>query len=72
MWNPHNIQGFNNVPKDYKHITLGVTNFNYTRNRILWTTRKNPSILASTKRLTQLHSYHKKKVSALILLAQLL
>ena len=55
------IEGFNKVPKDYKRITRGVANFDYARNRILWATRKNPSILASPKTLAQIHSYHKKK-----------
>lgn len=43
------IESFNNIPKDYKRICNGVANFEYTRNRILWATRHNPSWLASPK-----------------------
>ena len=43
------MESFNNVPKDYKYISNGVSNFEYTRNRILWSTRRNPSILGVPK-----------------------
>ena len=43
------MESFNNIPKDYKHISNGVSNFDYTRNRILWATRRNPSILGVPK-----------------------
>ena len=55
------IEGFNRLPKDYKRSTRGIANFDYARNRILWATRKNPSILSTPKTLAQIHSYHKKK-----------
>lgn len=43
------MESFNNIPKDYKYISNGVSNFEYTRNRILWATRRNPSILGVPK-----------------------
>lgn len=33
------MESWNNIPKDYKRISNGVTDFEYTRNRILWATR---------------------------------
>ena len=43
------IKGFNRKPKDLKRNSRGVTNFLYTRNRILWATRENAPILAIPK-----------------------
>ena len=40
------LESFNNIPKDLKRVSNGVTDFEYTRNRILWATRENPPILA--------------------------
>lgn len=34
------MESFNRKPKDYKRVSRGFSNFDYTRNRILWTTRK--------------------------------
>lgn len=34
------MESFNRKPKDYKRVSRGFSSFNYTRNRILWTTRK--------------------------------
>ena len=45
------MESFNNVPKDYKHISNGVSNFEYNRNRILWATKRNLSILGVPKSL---------------------
>lgn len=36
------MESYNNYPKDYKRIANGVSNFDYTRNRILWATRHDP------------------------------
>jgi len=55
------MEGFNRKPKDYKRNSRGFSNFDYTRNRILWATRNNPPILAVPKRLNEIHIYHKKK-----------
>ena len=35
------MESWNNIPKDYKRSSNGVTDFDYTRNRILWATRTN-------------------------------
>jgi transposase len=35
------MESWNNIPKDYKRNSNGVTDFTYTRNRILWATRSN-------------------------------
>ena len=43
------MEGFNRKPKDYKRNSRGISNFYYTRNRILWATRLNPTILAIPK-----------------------
>ena len=43
------MEGFNVQPKSLKRQSHGVSNFLYTRNRILWGTRDNPSILAVPK-----------------------
>ena len=54
------MESFNNSPKDYKHISNGVSNFEYTRNRILWATRRNPSILGVPKALSKTNKNTKK------------
>jgi len=51
------MEGFNRKPKDYKRNSRGFSNFDYTRNRILWSTRKNPPILGVPKTHKQIHSY---------------
>lgn len=43
------MESYNNFPKDIKRNSNGVTNFEFTRNRILWATRKNPSMLGVPK-----------------------
>ena len=54
------MEGFNRKPKDLKRNSRGLSNFDYTRNRILWSTRKRPSILAAPKTSKQIHSYNGK------------
>ena len=51
------MDSFNRKPKDYKRNTRGSSNFDYTRNRILWSTRENPPILGIPKTHDQIHSY---------------
>ena len=51
------MESFNRKPKDYKRNARGFSNFDYTRNRILWSTRKNPSIRGIPKSRHQVHSY---------------
>ena len=50
------MEGFNVIPKSLKRISRGVSNFLYTRNRILWATRDNPSILADPIPKDQIHN----------------
>ena len=38
------MESFNRKPKDLKRESRGFSDFNYTRNRILWATRDNPSV----------------------------
>lgn len=54
------MESFNRKPKDLKRNSRGFSNFDYTRNRILWSTRINPPILAVPKPLSLVHSYHNK------------
>jgi len=54
-------ESFNRKPKDLKRNSRGFSNFDYTRNRILWSTRDNPSILGIPKSNEVIHSYHRKK-----------
>lgn len=51
------MEGFNRKPKDYKRNSRGFSNFDYTRNRILWSTRKNPTVRGVPKPYEQVHSY---------------
>ena len=62
------MESFNNFPKDYKRAANGVVNFDYTRNRILWATRHNPSMRAVPRSKSEIHTpgkprgaYNKKK-----------
>ena len=55
------MESFNRKPKDYKRNARGFSNFDYTRNRILWATRKKTPILAHPKSSAQIHSYEEKK-----------
>ena len=55
------MESFNRKPKDYKRNSRGFSNFDYTRNRILWATRKKTPILAHPKSSAQIHSYEGKK-----------
>ncbi|MCF0106714.1 MAG: ISL3 family transposase [Holdemanella sp.] len=55
------MESFNRKPKDYKRNARGSSNFHYTRNRILWATRRNPKYLSTPKTRKQIHSYSGKK-----------
>ena len=55
------IESWSNIPKDYKRICNGVKIFEFTRNRLLWSTRKNPSILAIPKTNEEVHKVKYKK-----------
>ena len=58
------MESFNRKPKDYKRSTRGSSNFDYTRNRILWATRKNPSIRGIPKYRAEIHSYRLSRSTA--------
>lgn len=51
------MEGFHRKPKDYKRNARSSSNFDYTRNRILWSTRKRPLIRFTPKTKEQIHSY---------------
>jgi hypothetical protein len=55
------MEGFNSLPKDLKRESRGVNNFDYTRNRILWATRSNTSMLAVPRTRDEVHTYTGKK-----------
>ena len=55
------MESFNRKPKDLKRDSRGFSDFNYTRNRILWATRKNPSIKGIPKSMDQILSKKGKK-----------
>ena len=55
------MEGFNRKPKDLKRNSRGFDNFEYTRNRILWSTRKDALLLAIPKEEAEVHTYTKKK-----------
>lgn len=44
-----------------KRLSNGVSNFEYTRNRILWATRDNPSVLGIPKSRKEVYSEGKKR-----------
>lgn len=55
------MESFNRKPKDYKRNSRGSSNFNYTRNRILWSTRNRPALRNTPKSPNEVHSYSGKK-----------
>ena len=58
------MESFNRKPKDFKRATRGSSNFDYTRNRILWATRNHPAILAVPKSNDEVHSYRLRESTA--------
>ena len=55
------MESFNRKPKDYKRNSRGSSNFNYTRNRSLWSTRNRPALRNTPKSSNEVHSYVGKK-----------
>lgn len=63
------MESINRKPKDFKRESRGFSDFNYTRNRILWATRDNPSVRGIPKSKDEIKknkgkkrgSYNKKK-----------
>lgn len=45
------MESFNNKPKDYKRNSNGVSNFDFTRNRILWSLRDDAKPLAIPRKI---------------------
>lgn len=43
------MESFNNIPSGYKRQSHGVDNFKFTRNRILWSMRKDAGIAGVPK-----------------------
>lgn len=58
------MEGFNNIPKDIKRISNGLSNFDYVRNRILWCTRKHVSMLGVPKAYSDVCTTSGKKRGA--------
>lgn len=55
------MEGFNVLPKDLKRQSRGVSNFEYTRNRILWATREQKPMLAIPRSREDVHTSTGKK-----------
>lgn len=54
------MEGFNLKPKNLKRNSRGLDNFEYTRNRILWSEREDAHILAIPKSEKEVHTYTHK------------
>ena len=52
-------EGFNRKPKDMKRSARGFSNFDYVRNRILWSQRKDAHILGSPIPIKDIRSKYK-------------
>ncbi|MBQ9036145.1 MAG: transposase [Erysipelotrichaceae bacterium] len=64
------IESFNRKPKDLKRAAYGLSNFQYARNRILWSTRNAPAMLAKPRDIKEFkvttgkkRGHYKKKCS---------
>ena len=55
------MEGFNNLPKDLKRKSRGVSNFEYTRSRILWVARTKTSMPAVSRTREEVHTATGKK-----------
>ena len=55
------MEGFNRKPKDLKRNSRGVSNFEYTRNRILWSTREDAPVLVIPRTRKEIQSKTGKK-----------
>ena len=51
------MEGFNRKPKDLKRNSRGLDNFEYTRNRILWSMRSDAHVLAVPKKEKDIHTH---------------
>ena len=50
------MEGFNNLPEDLKRESRGVSNFEYTRSRILWAARTKTSMPAVPRTREEVHT----------------
>lgn len=57
------LESYNNKPKDLKRQSNGVTNYRYTRNRLLWATRKDPAMRAVPYTKEEVHTEGRKRGS---------
>ena len=55
------MESFNNKPSNLRSDSHGVSNFSFVRNRLLWATRDDASILGVPKTPEQVHRYTGKK-----------
>lgn len=55
------LESFNNIPSRYRSSSHGVSNFDYTRNRLLWSVRKDASIRAVARRDFEIKTHGKKR-----------
>lgn len=55
------MESINRKPKDFKRESRGFSDFNYTRNRILWATRDNPSVRGIPKSKDEIKKNKGKK-----------
>ena len=58
------MESFNNIPSGYRTQSHGINDFEFTRNRILWSYRKDAPILAVPKSAAEVHNYTGKKRGA--------
>lgn len=55
------MEGFNRIPKDFKRNGRGHKNFEFVRNRLIFSNRKNAPILAVPKSDAEVHSFKGNK-----------
>ena len=55
------MESFNNVPSSLRSRSHGLANFEFNRNRILWSRRDDAAILAIPKSRKEIHVNTKKK-----------
>ena len=53
------MEGFNRKPKDMKRLARGYTNFDFIKNRILWSARDDAHILGSPIPVKQIKDKYK-------------
>jgi len=58
------MESFNNIPSGYRTQSHSIDDFEFTRNRILWSYRKDAPFLAVPKSAAEVHNCIGKKRSA--------